>query len=412
MRTPLDALMLGFKASLPGYGRNPLGGGDLGVGRGLPLVGGEFATYELLYEQQIWVHAVVNRLARGVSRLPWKAFVNPDEPHARERVREGPLAELLARPHPKGAAYLKQSIVSNVAIHGNCVAVKARERSGKPPKWLIPTSFAYWDVIERDGQVWYVYDPRNGTDRRQWYRPQEVVHFMWFATRRGLKAPSPLSAIRQTLAMEDAAQRHIIASFENGARPSGAFTVDGPLKEGAAERMKAQLQEIFGGVENAGKIALLEGGAKWQAMAHSLVDSEVVALRQLTREEVAAVYNMPPPSVGILDRATYSNISEQRLMENTDTLQPWTTMIEEALETQLIATEPGMADQYAEFDFGAVLAGDPVKQTQTLVQAVGGPYLTADEARALKNLPPMNTPESTTLRPPPNASIRPAGDDA
>lgn len=412
MRTPLDLMATGarnFRTAVTVNG-NELNGRLKpldSTARSVPLVGGESATYELLYERQLWVHAVVNRLSRGVSRLPWKVFVNPDEPHARERVREGPLADLLARPHPKGPGYVKQAIVSNVAIHGNAVLVKIRPRTGIPPVALWPSSFAYWDVVVRDGAVKYVYNPQMGPGNILYFDPEEVVHFMWWGTRAGLKATSPLEALRQTLLMEDATQRHIIASFENGARPSGAFSIEGTLKdEKALERMRAQLQEIYGGVENAGKIALLEGGAKWLNMEHTLVESSAVALRQLTREETAAVYNMPPPSVGILDRATYSNITEQHLMEYQDTIGPWATMIQETLETQLIAMEPTMEGEYAEFDFGAVLAGDPVKQTDTLVKAVGGPFMTPDEARALKNLPPLDTDDSSALRPPPNASIK------
>lgn len=416
MRTPLEAMTRGFRSAVTVNG-NEVNGRlkalDAGNPRSISLVGGEAATYELLYEQQLWVHAVVNRLARGISRLPWKVYVNPDEPHARERVREGPLAELLERPHPKGPSYVKQAIVSNVAIHGNCVLVKARRRAGTPPVALIPSSFAYWEIVVKDGEVLYIYNPRQGPGAMQYYREEDVVHFMWWATRGGLKATSPLEALRRTLMMEDATQRHIIQSFENGARPTGAFSVEGTLKEGVPERMLAQLNEIYGGVENAGKIALLEGGAKWQNMEHTLVESSAVALRQITREETAAAYNMPPPSVGILDRATFSNITEQHLMEYQDTVQPWTTMIQEGFEMQLIAPEPSMEGEYAEFDFGAVLAGDPVKQTETLMKAVGGgAILTPNEARARLNMPPIEDDEQASrLAPPPNASVGGGGEE-
>jgi phage portal protein BeeE len=87
-------------------------------------------------------------------------------------------------------------------------------------------------------------------------------------------------------------------------------------------------------------------------------------------------------------------------------------MIEEALAIQLVATEPVMEGQYAEFDYGAMLAGDPVKQTDTLVKAVGGPFMTPNEARALRNLAPKDDPEADQLRPAPNASLKdePRGD--
>lgn len=396
-----------------GFGANVTINGDTerlmplnGAGRGLDLVGNKSATYEELYRTQVWVHAVVNRLARSIGRLPLKVYVNPDEPAARERVREGPLAELLRRPGSRmGPGRLKQEIVANGAIHGNCVLVKDRPRAGRPVTGLIPSSFAYWDVRgDAAGETWYIFSPGNRPPIV--FRPEEVVHFRWWAGGSGLRAASSLEALRTTLMTEDATQRMTIASFENGARPEGAFSVDGEVKPEQMERARAELQQIYGGVDNAFKIAMLDHGAKWISMSHTLVDSELINLRKLTREEVAAAYNIPPPVIGILDRATFSNISEQHLMEYMDTIQPWTTMIEEDFAVQLIDLEPTMTGQYAEFDFNAVLAGDPVRRIEVLTKAIGGPFMTANEGRATQNLPPLPDEQAKRLAPPANASVK------
>lgn len=382
--------------------------------RSLDLVGNRSATYEELYRTQVWVQVVVNRLARSIARLPLKVYINPDEPSERERVRDGFLADLLSHPGGRGPnrlrmlgpGRLKQEIVANVAIHGNCVLVKGRAQPGAPVSWLVPSSFAYWDIAtDTAGNIWYWYCPSDST--RIPFRPEEVVHFMWWAGGRGLKAASPLESLRTTLAAEDATQRHIIASFENGARPIGAFSIDGQVNDPVViERLQAQLQKNYAGVDNHFKIMLLEGGTKWMPMQHTLVENDALNLRKLTREEVAAAYNLPPPVIGILERATFSNITEQHLMEYQDTVQPWTSMIEETLATQLIEDEPLMQGQYAEFDFGAVLAGDPVKQTNVLTRAVGGPFMTPNEARGKMNLPPIDDEQADSLRPPANASLK------
>lgn len=376
-----------------------------GMSRGITLVGNQHATYEELYRTQIWVHTVVNRLARSIARLPLKVYVNPDEPGERERVREGALAELLERPGPRlGINELKQEIVSNVAIHGNCVLVKRRPRPGAPVTELIPSSYAYWRPTRgQDGEVTYWF---RGHGAAIPFRPEEVIHFHWWKPGNGLEAPSPLEALRTTLMVEDAAQRLAIAAFENGNRPEGAFSIEGHIDKARLAELRERLQEVYGGVDNAFKLAILTHGAKWLPMSHNMVDSELINLRKLSREEVAAAYNVPPPVIGILDRATFSNITEQHLMEYMDTIQPWGAMIEEAFAVQLIADEPLMVGQYAEFDYGGVLAGDPVKQVEVLTKAVGGPIFTPDEARARLNMPPLNTPQSSTLAPPANASIK------
>lgn len=381
-------------------------------GRGISLVGDHSATYEELYRTQVWIHTIVNRLARGIARLPLKVYINPDEPRERERVRGGALAELLARPAERtGINEFLQAVISNVAVHGNAVVVKRRPMVGVPPVELLTSSFAYWDVRQaRDSSAtWYGYNAGRGP--AIWFRPDEVLHFRWWAPGGGLRAPSPLEALRTTLMVEDASQRLAIASFENGNRPEGAISIDGSASAEDIELQREQLRQVYGGVDNAFKLAILTNGAKWLPMSHTMVDSELINLRKLDREEVAAVYNMPPPVVGILDRATFSNITEQHLMEAQDTMQPWTAMIEETFAIQLVASEPLMEGEYVEFDYGAMLAGDPVKQTDTLVKAVGGPFMTPNEARALRNLPPKDDPEADRLRPAPNASLRGGQDD-
>lgn len=383
-----------------------------GASRSISLVGDRHATYEELYRTQPWVQAIVNRLARGIGRLPIKVYVNPDEPSERERVRKGALAELIQRPGERmGPNRLVQAIVSNVAIHGNHVLIKQRVRDGQPPSALLSHNALYWSA-RRDGggNLWYVFSPGNG--HPVVFRPDEVVHFRWWEGGAGTWAQSPLDALRTTLMTEDATQRHIIASFEHGARPSGIYTIKGALSQEAISRGREELTRIFGGVDNTAKLAVIAGEGEWVAMSHTIVDSDLVNLRKLTREECAAVYNMPPPVVGILDRATYSNISEQHIMEATDTMQPWTSMIAEEFHVQLISSEPLMAGEYMEFEFGALLTGDPTKQIEVLTKASGRPIFTANESRARLNMPPLDDPEADRLAPVPNASVtEDRGDD-
>ena len=380
---------------------------DAGIGRGIALVGNKSATYEELYRTQVWIQAVVNRLSRGISRLPLKVYVNPDEPAARERVREGPLADLVARPGPRmGPNAFVQQIVANVAIHGNFVAVKQRRFPGGPVTGLLCSSAAYWRVqLDAEGNTWYTFNPSLLGRQPQVYRPDDVVHFHWWGGGTGIWPASPLESLRTTLMQEDATQRAAIAAFENGVRPSGAFSTPGSPNPEQTKALRNDIQTIYGGVDNTAKIGFFPFDLKWQPMTSTFVDSELIDLRKLTREEVAAAYNMPPPVIGILDKATFSNISEQHLMEATDTMQPWTDMISETLSVQLIDEEPMMAGQYVEFEFGALLAGDPNKQIQTLRMAVGGPIMTPDEARERLNLAPLGTEQSTTLAPPANASV-------
>jgi phage portal protein BeeE len=62
-------------------------------------------------------------------------------------------------------------------------------------------------------------------------------------------------------------------------------------------------------------------------MSWDMQQAAVVEFRKLTREEVAAVFDIPPVLLGILDRATFSNVEELHLAFYQDTLGPWTTLL-------------------------------------------------------------------------------------
>lgn len=380
------------------------------TGRGpgsISLVGvDKSATYEKLYRSQVWVRTVVDKLSRGVGRLPLKAYASAEAPNERERVREGPLADLLARPYAGGNPSLwKGAIVGNMAIHGNAIVVKVRPRPGRPPAELIPSSFAFWrPALDDKGRLayWVFSDAR----QRIPFLPEEVIHFRWWGPGQGIVSPSPLEALASTIKIEDAARRMQISSYEHGNRPVGAFTTPQVLKLETAARLRADLDERYGGVDNAFRIAIMDAGSKWEPMAHTLVDAELINTLRFTREEVSAVYDIPPPVIHILDRATFSNITEQHRMMYQDTLGPWATLIEETVQTELIDQEPTMAGWYVEFDFREVLRGDPLQEMEAGVKAVGGPWLSVNEFRATQNLPPIDGGDE--LNPSPTTPGRPA----
>lgn len=379
---------------------------DLRVGAGsIELVNLQKSSYEKIYRTQIWVATVVNKLSRGIARLPLKTYVDGDRPAERTRQRSGPLPDLLKMPYPQGTPFgFKSAIVGNVGIYGNCVAVKVRE-GHREPTWLIPTSFAHWQLEPGDGPLgqgrpieWYLFTSNRG--QRMAFAPDQVVHFKWWGPGLDVVGAPPLEPLRRTLVVEDAAQRTQIASYEHGNRPSGAWSTDATLRKEQIELIRQQLDDTYGGVDNAFKMAVLTGGVKWSPMSHNLVDSEIIATRKLTREEVAAAYDMPPPAIEILDRATFSNVTEQAIQLYRDTYGPWLTMIEETIQSQLIDLEPRMRGQYVEFDLNEALKGDPLKRFQAYQSAQW--WMTPNEVRERENLPPVDDDRANSINIPLN----------
>src|SRR5690606_42068714 len=108
------------------------------------------------------------------------------------------------------------------------------------------------------------------------------------------------------------------------------------------------LEEVYASPENAGKILVTSG--KWQTTSESPEHSEVVELIRLSREEVAAIYSVPPPVLGILDRAIMANVKELRSQYVRESVGPLATEMESELMAQLIRPVPSWRNLFAELD--------------------------------------------------------------
>jgi len=293
----------------------------------VPLLRGDLVgTYEAMYKNQLWVWVLVNKIMRGISRLPWKTFEYLDDERQQvQRVRVHPLTDLINNPWPRaGAWHLKEAISGGLLIHGNSVFYKYRSGPGAPPSQLWALPWRNVDVVHDNFvALYYVF---RGVHDRIALLPEDVVHFrLWGGG--GPIGISPLEPLRRTLALEDAAQEYSARYMDNSATPSALFHTDKNIKKESADRLRTELERLYGGLQNAGRFAVLGDGFQVTPLQHNLVDTDLIRQRQLNREEVAAAYDVAPPIVGILDRATFNNVEELHGMLYTDTLPPWTQNI-------------------------------------------------------------------------------------
>lgn len=386
-----------------------------GAGGTVELLGdGRTVSFAELYRSQLWVAVVVHKLARQIARLPLKTYkraANGD----RERVRTGPLSTLLSNPFPRGGStHLLQAIALGALVNGNSALRKARDAPGTSPKRLEPLTWGSMRIHGEPNAPVELWETTQAAQPRI-IDPDDMVHFAW----RGLDGPigiSPLQQLAVTIAIEDAAQRYQKSLFHNGARPASAIEVDSQFlgwePVARAEHMALLREDVtflHAGPDNAGRPPILPAGLKWNAIGHTAAEAELINQRKLTREEIAACYDVPPPLVALLEKSTFNNITELHRMLYVTVLGPWLDLIEETLQVQLIDSELAFrGDLYVEFDLSEVLKGDTLQRAQAIALQIGHGVLTIDEAREIENRPRFNLPETQLPLYPAN-NLKPAG---
>lgn len=381
---------------------------------GGPWWEGRPVSYAKVFATQPWVAIAVMRLLTWCVRVPLKVYERTDSDGGRRRLTpsEHPLAAAVKSPWDRGCmADLVTGILGPLWVHGNSIT---DVQSGAGDKlqfeaidWrtICPLRF---DDTDPNGEIvgWRINHPSGGTDDRS---ATTVMHLRWWSPL-GQLGISPLRQLGSTLTAETAAIEWTITNLANAARPSGLVKAsDGWLGLDKTERQtllnqaRDDLRKAYGGPRNAGKLPVLPPGLEWTAVNHTTaVEAELIAQRTVNRNEVSSVYMVPPPMIGILDKATYANIQTQREMAYTDGLAPPLMLAEQTINAHVIEGLLREPNVFVEFDFSGILRGDRLREIQAIREAISTAALTPNEGRDILNMPRSDAAEADKLYLPKN----------
>lgn len=378
-----------------------------------------FVDYEAIYRSQPAVRTVISFIARNIAELGIHVFDRVSDTE-RQRLADHPLAQLLARPQPapsKVTRYrLIDATVNDLGIYDQAFWAKIRAGdSGRVGALLrIPPN-----KIEPIGENWLVPDGyRIGGRSGREVDADDVVHFYGFNPLDARVGLSKMETLRAILAEEISIDQYRSWYWQNAARIGGVIErpLDAPeWSDPARKRFRQEWHALHTGTVNSGGTAILEDGMTWKPASFSAKDSQLVEGRKLSREEVAAVYHIPQHAVGILDHATFSNIVEQNRQLYTDAFGPTIQSMKEDLELQLLPDLDDRPTVYVQFNIAAKLRGSFEQKAAQIGAAVGGPWMTPNEGRAMDELPPVDGGD--VLNPSPTTPGAPAaagdtGDDS
>jgi HK97 family phage portal protein len=107
-------------------------------------------------------------------------------------------------------------------------------------------------------------------------------------------------------------------------------------------------------------------------------DLQVLESRKFVAEEVARVFGVPPPLVGIWDHGSFSNSATASLWFATNTLAPWSAAIEREF-SRVVFNDPERI--HLALDLSKLIKGDFATRAQVGVNLVRAGVLTANELR-------------------------------
>jgi HK97 family phage portal protein len=262
---------------------------------------------------------------------------------------------------------------------------------------------AVWELLfNRRGQAVQAYglDPRlidykkiNGRklyclhddDGRKEFLADEVVHVPWY-TPDGFEGKNPVEFMRESMGLTIATNRFPSRFYKNDAKPGGILKKKTRMSSKQRNEVREEWMAIHGGVDGAGKMAILSGGLEWQDVGLAPKDADFLASRKHQAEEVARWYRVPPHMLGILDKATYDNVENLNIFFLLYTLFPWIKKWESELNMKLF-TRREQNKYYIEYDFKTFLRADTKSQIELIEKQIRNGIVTLDEVRKMDNRP-------------------------
>ena len=364
-----------------------MSGGALSRGRGLQNAGPEYigeAATPVNFDTAMQLSAVwacVKLLAETVASLPL-ALYRLD--NVRTVERDHPLALLLAgKPNPyQTKIEFFETVLVNLLLYGNAFVHIVRMDSGRVTM-LMPLMSSQMDVtLLANGGVVYAQQHDGGV---QVYAAESIWHLKMLGN--GVIGLSPLAFMRDTVGIALGAEKATTKVYANGAKPSGVLTMDRLLTQEQRAQVRQNFNSLTTGTDE--RLLVLELGAKFEAIAMSPQDIELLSSRKYQVQEIARWFGVPSVLINDNSTTTWGSGIEQIVQGFYKlTLRPILEKIEASMRAHLLTPTERTRYEF-EFDFEGLLRADQKSRFDGYRVGVQGAIVTPNEARAWEGLPPV-----------------------
>lgn len=368
--------------------------------RGVHRAGQDYYSllrYGLLENPAIF--RAVEDIALGAASVPLDVYVGG------QKAPDHPVAKLLRKPTLRGSGTGFMALVyADYALSRNAFIQISDGMSDGAPVSLkrLPAQDTTVERPDSRGVPYTLY--RYGSTEWKVSDADElspILHVRGlnpFAEEVGL---SPLRPSRTAIDRHNLANEWNAQLLQNSAKPSGALTVKADQNGTASltpeqrDVLKAELEEMFSGPENAGRPPVLEGGLDWVSMGLSPVDMDWTEAKASAARDAAVALGYPPMLLAIPGDNTFSNQREARLALWENTIIPMVQLFCQEMAAAFGARFPSQAIEIRP-NLNNVPALAP-KVERLWERIIGVDFLTVNEKREATGYAPRPEAEADEI---------------
>lgn len=332
------------------------------------------------------VYACMTLIASDVSKLRVK-LVQQDGSGVWREIDSPAYSPVLRKPNAfqNRIQFWEHYVLSKLST-GNVYVLKRRDSRGVVIGLHILDPRRVTPLVTEDGDVYYQLSADNlpGLLDDVIVPAREIIHDRMNTIYHPLVGTSPIVAAGIAATQGLSIQNNFSRFFTNGARPSGILTAPGEIADETAQRLKTHWETNYSG-ENAGRIAVLGDGLKYEPMMMSATDAQVIDQLKWTAEVVCSTFHVPPYKIGVGGLPNYNNVQNLNV-------EYYSQCLQQHIESAELCLDEGLGlDAYTgsrigtEFDLDGLLRMDSETQMRVLTDAKN--LMTLDERRRRIDLP-------------------------
>lgn len=280
----------------------------------------------------------------------------------------------------------------NRFLTGNAYALIHRDGTGALIG-LTPLASAsgQMEVAVLDGQVIYQYK-KDG--KYTYFTSDQILH--WKGMGNGVVGLSTFDYMRATTNEMKNAQKNASALYGNGNQLTGIVTVDRVVKGQQLIELRDRFREL-GAFNGDSWINFLPADMKYQQVAMSAADAQLLETRQFGVEEIGRWFGVPAALIN--SSSGTSGASIEQIVESfyRSTIHPLCCSVEQAI-MQRVFTAAERSKYVAEFKMSALLRASVSSRYDSYSKALQNGFMTRNEVRKLENLPPVDGADQLTAQ--------------
>jgi HK97 family phage portal protein len=339
-------------------------------------------------ENMATVLACVQVISSSVASLP--CYVYQSSENGRDVVKNHPLMKLIQHgpnEHQTWADYIEFTL-AQVLLNGNSLTRVTFDERGQVLELLpIPWGNVSYEILP--GQKIRYRAMLAGTHQHITLLADDCIHLR-DRSDDGLVGKSRLTRAGSALRTALHIQQFSESLYQNGTQPSGALKHDQKLSQEAIQRLRSRFENLHSGSAKAGTMLILDSGLSWESMSISPEDAELLDSRKFSTEEIARIYQVPPPLCGIWDHSSFTNSETAGRWFSQFTLGPWVRKLESVI-ARAVFTDPGLS---LEIDLSGFMRGDPESRWKSHKIAVEAGILDLDEIREIEGWKPRGNDDN------------------